>query len=165
MQMKSSCNIASKAFMAQLKAIEPSDAGACAQHQKLYPCKLVLKDGRIIDRAICAEEHRGFRTDAWIHPDDISRIEPTKERLPAKYASQLYAEGESGMGYMLFELKMDDRTTHVFVAGSARVDFPDYPDGYNADNVVAVYPHQGRDHSAKECRESRGCYWCFFVEE
>lgn len=163
--MKSSCNIASEEFLVQLKAIEPSDAGACARHQKNYPCRLILKDGHIIERAICVEEHRGFETDAWIHPNTVARIESTKERLPARFASQLYAAGESGMGYVLFELEMDDRTTPVFVSGDACVDFPDYPDGYNADNVVAVYPHRGRDRTSEGCRKSRGNKWCFFVRE
>jgi hypothetical protein len=162
--MKTSCNIASKEFLAQIEAIDASDAGPWGKHQKYYPCKLFLIDGQIVERAICVEDHRGFTTDVWIHPDSVARVEPTKERLPAHLASQLYAAGESGMGYVIFELVMKDGSSHVFVTGNI-VDYPDYPQGYDSDTVVSVYPHQGREKTINGYNKSRGCKWCYFVKK
>jgi hypothetical protein len=162
--MKTSCNIASAEFISQVEAIEPSDTGPWGLHQKHRPCRLILKDGRIVQRAICVEDHRGFTTDVWIHPDSVAHVERSTERLPAAFASKLYAAGESGMGYEIFRLKMKDRTSHIFVTGNI-VDFPDYPDGYEGKDVKAVYPHEGREESKHGYRQGRTFEWCFYVKD
>lgn len=158
--MKTSCNIASSDFISQVESIEPSDTDT----QKHRPCRLILKDGRIVSRAICVEDHRGFITAGWIHPDTVAKIEPSSERMPAKLASKLYAAGESGMGYEIFIMKMKDGTSYVFVTGNI-VDFPDFPEGYGTEDVKDVFPHQGREQSKQEYRQGRKFEWCYYVKE
>ena len=162
--MKTSCNIATPEFIAQVEMIEPSDTGLLGQHQKHRPCRLILKDGTVIPRAICVEDHRGFTTDGWIHPSAVERVEPSRERMPASLASRIYTAGESGMGYQLFRLRFADGASQVFVTGNV-VDFPDYPDGYDCEDAEEVFPHEGRKESRFGYRQSRGCQWCFYVKE
>ena len=152
-----SCNKASPDFIAQLEKIELSRT---KERQKHRPCQLILKDGQIIPRAICVEDHRGFTTNGWIHPDAVARIEPSAERMPASLATKLYAAGESGMGYEIFRMMMKDGTSHVFVTPNV-VDFPDLPEGYTTDDILDVFPHEGRDeHGLRRAREFT---WCFYV--
>jgi hypothetical protein len=158
--MKTSCNIASSDFISRIESIEPSDTGP----QKHRPCRLVLNDGRIVQRAICVEDHRGFTTAGWIHPDTVAKIELSPERMPATLASKLYAAGESGMGYVIFKMKMKDGTSHVFGTGNV-VDFPDFPEGYSTDDVEDVFPHQGREESKQGYRRGRSFEWCFYVKK
>lgn len=141
--MKTSCNIASPDFLAQLEKIPPSIPRDRRHH---FPCTLVLKDGTRVERAICAEDHRGFVTDAWIHPDTVESILPSPFRMPAKLATKLYAAGESGMGYEIFKMNMRDGTSYVFITNNV-VDFPDLPAGYTSEDIKNVYPHKGREES------------------
>ncbi len=43
------------------------------------------------------------------------------------------------------------------------VDFPDYPDGYDATNVVSVYPHEDREQWKSGIRKSPDYEWCYYV--
>jgi hypothetical protein len=160
--MKKSCNIARPEFIMQIEKISPSHAGPSGHDQKHYPCRLMLLDGTVVPRAICVEDHRGFTTDSWIHPDNVASLEETSERMPAILASKLYAAGESGMGYQIFTMKFDDGTSLVFATGNV-VDFPDYPIGYDSRRIVDVLPHQGREESKNGFRGQRDFQWCFYV--
>ncbi|MAS94472.1 MAG: hypothetical protein CMO55_14830 [Verrucomicrobiales bacterium] len=158
--MGESCNVASAEFLERLRKIEPSfDRSGRRRH---YPCKVTLKDGRVVPRVICVEDHRGFQTDAWIHPDQVRSIEPTAERLPAELASDVYAAGESGMGYEIFVINMLDGSQPVFVTNNI-VDFPDYPGDLDASAAVSVMPHHGRERPRGAFRGSREFEWCYFV--
>ena len=79
---------------------------------------MILKDGTRIERVICVEEHRGFETDAWIHPNNIERIEESSVRMPPKLATKLYKAGQSGMGYEIFKMKMKSGDVFVFVSAT-----------------------------------------------
>ena len=162
--MKNSCNIATPEFILQVETIAPSQTGRSGLVQKQYPCRLVLRDGTVVPRAICLEDHRGFTADWWIHPGNVARVEETFERMPASLASKIYAAGESGMGYQIFLMKYDDGTSQVFVTGN-KIDFPDYPFEYDSRRVADVFPHQGRDQSKKGFRRERDFQWCFYVNE
>ena len=160
--MKTSCNIASPDFLLQVERIEASDAGPCVRHMKYRPCRLLLKDGTVVPRAICAEDHRGFDGKWWIHPNAVARIEMTLERLPAHLASKLYAAGESGMGYQVFRARMSDGACYTFLTGNV-VEFPDFPEGYDTNDVQEVYPHEGREELI--LRKSHDFEWCFYVKD
>ncbi len=159
--MKTSCNIASPEFISWVEAIEPS-VKAYNNYEQLRPCQLILKDGRIIPRAICVEDHRGFVTDGWIHPDSVEQILPSLERMPARLATKLYHAGESGMGYQLFTMKMKDGSSHIFVTSNV-VEFPDFANGYGTNDVDDVYPHHGREQTKLGYQQERSFEWCFYV--
>ena len=159
--MKTSCNIASPDFLAQIHSIEPSISYGGQLH---YPCKLRLKDGELIERAICTEDHRGFLTDAWVHPDSVKEIIPSFDRMPARLATKLYSAGESGMGYEIFILEMKDGSDFVFVTNNV-VDFPDLPNGYTTTDIQNVHPHKGRERSKLGYRQDKPFKWCYYVKE
>jgi len=156
--------MASLSFIAQLQTIEPSDTGPWSANQRHYPCSLLLTDGTTIERAICVEDHRGFRGDYWIHPDDVASIKKSPQRMPAQLASKLYVAGESGMGYEIFKMKMRSGEEFVFVTGNV-VDFPDLPSGFTSADIADVLPHQGREESKKGYRGRASFRWCFYVSK
>jgi len=56
----------------------------------------------------------------------------------------LYREGESGMGYTLFEIEFTDGTRVAYGNGNA-IDFLTYPPGKSGRDIAAVKAHAGRD--------------------
>ncbi len=157
---KTSCNRASAQFLEMLAAIEPSTCGE-VRH---YPCAVTLRDGSRAERVICVEDHRGFRQDWWVHPEDIRDIAPSPVRMPATMATQLYEAGESGMGCEIFKMRMRAGTESVFVTGNV-VDFPELPPGYHSEDIECVSPHQGCEESKNGYRQGAPFKWCFYVRD
>ncbi|HYA18010.1 MAG TPA: hypothetical protein VEF06_11120 [Bryobacteraceae bacterium] len=93
-----------------LNSIEP---GITQSGVKLFPCAAGLKDGRVLER-LCIVSGDGYRCltgkpydpaerRGWnVEPSEIEQITASPHRLPANHASQIYAAGESGMGYYIF---------------------------------------------------------------
>jgi hypothetical protein len=159
-----SCNIATADFIRQVESIPPSNTGSWGMNKLHYPCAMILKDGSRLERVICVEDHRGFTTDGWIHPDEVVRIEKSPLRMPARLATKLYEAGESGMGYEIFKMVTRSAGTIVYVTGNI-VDFPDLPDGVNTLDIVDVLPHEGRNESKTSYRQGAPFKWCFYVKE
>jgi hypothetical protein len=59
---------------------------------------------------------------------------------------------------------MEDGTSHIFVTANV-VDFPDLPEGYTADDIQDVFPHEGREESKRGYRQERTFQWCFYVRK
>ena len=154
------CNVAPPALAAQLRRIEPSVDIVGTRHRG---CRLVLKDGRTIERALCIEDRRGFHSGGWIHPEEIAEAAESPYRLPPRLATKLYAAGESGMGYVIFVVRLRSREEFVCVTEGI-VDFPDFPPGVTGRDVAAVRPHEGREKTRREgFRRSAPFEFCYFV--
>jgi len=120
----------------------------------LRPCLVTLDDGTTIDRVYLAEASQYIRqwgvwpeNDRGKHSIPIDRIVSVKDspsRLPPKFADELYAAGESGMGYTIFTVCFADGSDIKIGTGNA-VDFIDYPAGQSPASVVKVLPHVGRN--------------------
>lgn len=149
-----------------LKSIEPSRDGDL----DYYPCRVTTKAGEVFDTVyiepekpymrlwgVYPENDRGKR---WIWIEDILTVEDSPTRLPARFANEIDRHGESGMGYTLFIVEFSDGTRQPCGTGSA-VDFIRYPDGKAPADVVAVYPHQGRNMTPVGAPE---WYWCLYSE-
>lgn len=115
------------------------------------PCSVTLHTGEILPRVYIVAEDPFLRY--WgldparptVDVDSIAAIEESPHRLPAALAAELYAAGESGMGYCLFTVDFADGSSLPFVTGNA-VDFPNWPPGVDPRDAVAVRPHEGREH-------------------
>jgi Mg-chelatase subunit ChlD len=156
----------------QLAGVEPSTDG----RREYRPCRVVLTDGRILDRVYVVEA--GLRIDPWgVWPDEdptqrqvalaeVVRIEDSPVRLPATYANELYAAGESGMGYTVFMVVLTDGRRLSYV-GRTALDFPAFPDGVRSSDVAAVLPHKGREHvdfqSQRAEQQVAEYYWCLYT--
>ena len=150
-----------------LEHITSSDGGGI----KYHPCKVELKDGRILDNVYIEPEEPYLRT--WgVYPEDdrgkmsipiqeVLKVEDSPARLPAHFAEQLYRAGESGMGYTIFTVVFSDGRRQAYSSGTA-VDFIRYPDGKSGLDVVAVEPHEGR---GADPMRSPGWYWCLYSVE
>jgi hypothetical protein len=114
---------------------------------------------------ICVEDARGFTGDWWIHPDDVAEITDHDERLPASCASKLYAAGESGMGYEVFQVRSTSGRVFTCVTHNV-VDFPQFPEGINTSDVEDVFPHEGRERfgSPDFYDKPPKFTWCYFVK-
>jgi hypothetical protein len=143
----------------QLRAIRPSRDGALAY----YPCRVQLHDGGTRERVYLVDADAYARTWGLI-PDrrvlvaaDVATLEEHPARLPAAFADELYAAGESGMGYCVFTLRFRDGCEQAYLTGNA-VDFLPYPHGRGPADVVAATPHRGRDAASR--LEGLSYEWC-----
>lgn len=151
-----------------LRTIQPRNDGDLAY----YPCRVTLKNGEVIDTVyiepeerylkmwgLCPENERGKR---WICIEDVAMVEDSPTRLPAQFANNLYREGESGMGYIIFTVAFKDGQRQGRGTGNA-VDFIRYPPGKDPDHGSAVIPHEGRrDPNLVSAPE---WYWCLYSEQ
>jgi hypothetical protein len=136
------------------------------------PCQVLLKNGKWVDRVyVVPEDPYILSWGVWpeedhakkhIRIEDVTAIEESRFRLPARFASKLYEAGESGMGYHIYTVVFDDGLRMAFLSGNA-IDFIEYPEGKGPANVVDVLPHIGRDDLGR--RESPNYTWCLYSEE
>lgn len=154
----------------QLLSVEPSVDGAL----KYRPCQITFRDGRLLDRVYVQEAGSYARVwGVWpendngkrsVHIEDVARIEESPTRLPVYLANKLYAAGESGMGYCLFTLDLEDERQFVCLTGNA-VDFVELPPDVRPAVIRDVLPHVGRDHVLQgNYLEGAPCYWCLYSE-
>lgn len=150
-----------------LSSIEPSRDGEISY----YPCRATLADGRSIDTVYIVSEKpyinywgiypEDDKGKSWIRIEEVVRIEESQTRLPARFANEIYREGESGMGYTVFTVVFDDGLHQAYGSGNA-VDFIRYPVGKGPANVMAVLPHQGRRDD--QLISSPRWFWCLYSE-
>ena len=165
-------------LLEQLKKIEPS-RDEFATVIEYYPCKVTLKDGRSFDR-VYVQEVKSYITHWGVLPKDdpakqsiiitdVVKIEESPVRLPAKLATKMYKAGESGMGYCVFTLVLDDGEELPYVMGNA-IDFPNLPPDVSPSMILDLLPHQGRkglEDGSGRCildQYKRGAdyYWCLY---
>ncbi len=149
-----------------LANIAPIDGGGVIY----WPCAALGRDGQWREAVYFSEASSWYR--AWgvwpekdigkqeIAADDVIAVRDSRLRLPARFAAQLYAAGESGMGYSAFEIEFSDGTRTAHVTGNA-VDFVSYPRGKRPGDVIAVYPHAGRTAAHAV---TVNYLWCLFTE-
>jgi hypothetical protein len=131
----------------RLRRIRPSRDGSLL----LRPCRVLLKEGRWVDRVYLVDEAAYLRL--WKMPpgEDASRrplpaeeivdVAESPTRLPARFADRLYRAGESGAGYTCFTLVLKGGRRLPYMTGHA-VDFPQWPDDVTPDLVREVLPHE-----------------------
>ena len=100
--------------------------------------------------------------------EDVASIAESPSRLPARFANELYAAGESGMGYTVFTVVFKTaipflRRRKTYLSGNA-VDFIEYPFGTGPSDVASVLPHVGRRSAALARRARPKYYWCRYSE-
>ena len=151
-----------------LKSIEPSGDGELLY----YPCHVVLTSGKVFDTVYIVPEKPYLKNwgvypeddpaKRWVRVEDVAQVQDSSSRLPARFANEIYRNGESGMGYTIFTVVFADGLRQACVTGNA-VDFIRYPHDKGPKDVVAVIPHEGRrDDSLVQSPE---WYWCLYSEE
>jgi hypothetical protein len=148
----------------QLSQIEPSRDGSI----QYFPCAVTLSSGETIDCVYLAGADSYIRTwGVWpdedsgkraIQIEDARAIHPSGKRLPYRFAQQMYAAGESGMGYCAFTLRFSDGLQQAYCTGNL-VDFVPLPTGKSTSDIAELHPHQGRgEHALK----GFDYFWCLF---
>jgi hypothetical protein len=95
---------------------------------------------------------------------DVVAIEESRDRLPAQLADDVYEAGESGMGYVIFTVRLRDGRSIPFSTGNA-VDFLDWPADANPSDAVAVEPNVGREFFLQRDgsgRRGADYLWCLY---
>ncbi|WP_415013952.1 hypothetical protein [Brevundimonas sp.] len=114
-----------------------------------WPCEVQLKSGAWLDR-VCiirgVDTHHGglLPLETHILPQDIVALRESPTRLPPPYINRILA-GETlslGMTGAVVEVVFDDGST-LIVGGDASFEFPAYPQGKAARNVVDVRLPEG----------------------
>jgi hypothetical protein len=136
-----------------------------------FPCRVTLRDGRILDTVyiepempylrwwgVYPEDDRGKR---FVQVEDVVKVEDSPTRLPAQFANQIYDHGESGMGYTIFTVVFSDGERQVCITGNA-VDFIRYPSGKGPNDVLSVLPYKGRNSQQVGAPD---WYWCLYSGE
>ena len=145
-----------------LHQIEPS---RCL-FMNYLPCVVRIWSGSVIDRVyvqneipyikvwgVYPEQDRGKSS---IQIGEVVSLEESPSRLPALFATQLYQEGETGMGGHEFKVTFSDGATESYTGGNA-VDFIGYPAGKTGKDIVAV--KSGRQ---KNARIRPSYFWCLY---
>ena len=149
-----------------LEAIVPSGD----DELKYYPCRVTLRSGVVLD-TVYVEPEKPYLRFWGVYPEDDSgknfvriedvlEVEDSPARLPAQLANDIYDSGESGMGYTIFTVEFSDGQRQACATGGA-VDFIQYPEGKGPDDVIAVYPHEGRNANLVPAPQ---WYWCLYSE-
>jgi hypothetical protein len=155
----------------QLARVDRSNNGGI----EYAPCQVSLTSGDVIDRVYVVEasvymSHWGVdpRDDPGkqaLAIEDVVGIESSPTRLPARMADEVYAAGESGMGYVIFTVVTRDGSQLPYVTGNA-VDFPMWPHGIDPEDVVRVLPHVGRENFTarrpRRTERSADYFWCLY---
>ena len=135
-----------------------------------FPCCVELTDGTIHERVYIVSQLPYLNI--WgVYPADdagksevkladIARIHESPQRLPAAFATELYAAGESGMGYVIFSVTFSDGSKQTYASGNA-VDFIQYPAGKSREDVVSVQAH---DRSDMNYERAQPYAWCLYSE-
>ncbi|MFN8414265.1 MAG: hypothetical protein U0Z26_17930 [Anaerolineales bacterium] len=158
-------------LLKQLMKIEPSTF----LNMEYRPCKVYMKNGNIIRNAYICEAEMYLKTwGVWPEDDkeksfisiqDVSDIEESELRIPARLANKMYKAGESGMGYCIFTLVLKDGRKLPCLTGNA-VDFVDFPLEVNPDMIADLLPHQGRELFQKSnsgfYTQGAKYYWCLY---
>ena len=154
----------SERLVADLQSVTPSRDRSL----EYRPCQVTLDSGSVVSCVYVVDAESYL--DMWgvwpeddpskqsLRIDEVASITESPFRLPARFASQIYSEGESGMGYTIFTVVFADGTEQACSSGNA-IDFIFYPEGKSATDVVGVVPHMGHDASPKP---SPQYHWCLF---
>ena len=149
-------NVASPELTREILAIEPSLSTA---GEVIRPCSLLMADDTIIPRAYCRENARYSDDGDWVDPAKVRGVRESPLRLPPRLARKLYKAGESGMGYVVYLLRLRLRARlrcrlprSIVCASGGYVDFPDLPEGITTRDIAGVVPHAGRKQSNKGYR-------------
>ena len=155
----------------QLAGVETSTDGLAVY----APCQVTLTSGEVVDHVYVMEAGNYMRS--WgVDPRDdpakravaierVTFIQSSPTRLPARFANDIYAAGESGMGYTVFTVVVRGGRQLPFVAGNA-VDFPAWPTDIDPSGVTHVLTHVGRDNfkdrSPRSNEQMANYHWCLF---
>ena len=80
------------------------------------------------------------------------------QRLPARFAQELYDAGESGMGYVGYEIEFTDGTRQAYLTGNG-LDFVELPQGKGVGDIVKAWPHEGLRNAP---RQTPDFVWCLY---
>ena len=144
-------NLTTAEQSASIRGIEPAVSAQPFDDGTVpWPCELELVDGRRLRRAYCRVNARYSDSGDWVAPDQVVAIRESGERLclPGELAARLRSAGESGMGYLIFELRFRGMPPLACQIGNdLLIDFLRMPDGYQIKDVLDVAPHEGRERA------------------
>jgi hypothetical protein len=151
----------------QLMRVEPS------RYYRLEyrPCRVKLRDGSALDRVYVVQAAPYY--DVWgVWPEEdegkhaldirkVVEIEDSPQRMPVKFANELYGAKETRAGVHIFILEWPDEFKQPYMTGSA-VDFVPAPEGRKLKDALIVHPHKGkRDPNIVK---GLSYYWCLYEE-
>lgn len=140
------------------------------------PCLVTLKDGRVLPHVYVQEAlsyHRNWGNWPWNDPgkdfiliEDVVQIEESPERLPPRFANQLYRAGETHMGGTTFMAVLKNGKRIIFGLGNA-IDFPDLQSEARFEDIVEVIPYsRGRreEFTGRPWNKGHAFFWCLYAD-
>jgi hypothetical protein len=134
----------------QLLRVEASKDGTI----EYRPCSVLLRQGELFERVYVMNRDMYVQVGGiWPDPPDVSTalaienvdwIEDSPHRLPQEIATKIYEAGETGLGFRVFTLVLENGSRLPFSTGR-QVDFLELPPGVTPWDIVDVLPHTGRE--------------------
>lgn len=148
--------VLSPSMRVQLARIAPVIEGQSIR----YPCALRLQDGTFLD-CVYLVPYCSLSTEGenWVPLEQVAEILPSPNRLPASFANQIRAAGESGNGYYVFTVRFSAFRRRKYLTGL--VDFIKYPLLTGPSSISGVLPHVGNPKANKPIKELK-VHWCVF---
>jgi hypothetical protein len=151
--------------MQEMQAVQPSEL---EPGTKLYPCAVRLLDGTTLNRVVLinsATARRLFGPSGLaavserlrVPTELVASVAESPERLPARFANEIYREGETHYGIFTFTLVFSRWRRQRYLTGGF-IDFPVFPGSYGPMDVKEVILRSGADRAspAKEVK------WCVY---
>jgi len=115
---------------------------------------VLLRQGELYERVYVMDRDTYVQLGGiWPDPPDgtsalaienIDWIEDSPHRLTPEIATKIYEAGETGLGYRVFTLLLENGTRLPYSTGR-QVDFLELPPGVTTWDIVDVLPHVGRE--------------------
>jgi hypothetical protein len=102
-----------------------------------------MVEASVLERGFSSQPTEVALKELWVSPDDVASIEESPVRLPARFANEIYAAGESGMGSFCFTVLFWFWPRQVYATGGL-VDFIKFPRWRGPTAVRGVLPHVGK---------------------
>jgi hypothetical protein len=120
------------------------------------PCVYLVEAGTYIKVwGVWPDQDEGKRE---VRVTDVVALRESPFRLPAHLAQELYEAGETGMGYVGYEIEFTDGTRQAYLTGNG-LDFVELPQGKGVGDIVKVWPHEGL---RKSPRQTPNFAWCLY---
>ena len=135
------------------------------------PCQVMLWDGSVLDRVYVVKARPYLRS--WgVAPEDdpgkssipIEAVRSLREspyRLAPHLADKVYRAHESGMGYVVFQVILEDGRVLDCLTGNA-VDFLDWPPGVTPAMARDVIPRAGAARTSPDRVRGAPFCWCLY---
>lgn len=92
---------------------------------------------------------------------EVIAVEESPFRLPVQLANEAYQHGETGMGYWVFTLRLNDARELHYLADGPSVDFPAFPPDVTPEMIRGIRVHERNETTPSDCQGMAEFFYCY----